>query len=83
MKHVIKIYPIYFDKVIKGLKKAELRNNDRDYKPRDIVVMREWCPNKQSYTGNSVTVKITCVNDVSSFTNVENQVMFSFVIIED
>ena len=83
MKHVIKIHPIYFKQVVKGVKKAELRVNDRCYEQGDIVEMLEWCPDKNDYTGNKIEIKITCVNDVSKFTNVDNQVMFSFVLNED
>lgn len=82
MKHVIKIHPIYFDQVIKGIKKAELRVNDRGYEQGDTVEMLEWCPDKNDYTGNKCKIQITCINDVSKFTKIDNQVMFSFVLKE-
>lgn len=81
MKHVIKIYPIYFQQVIDGLKKAELRNNDRNYQAGDIVEMLEYCPEKNDITWRNVMIEITVVNDVSQFVNTENIVMFSFILL--
>ncbi|QYC51754.1 putative activating signal cointegrator protein [Proteus phage vB_PmiS_PM-CJR] len=76
--HRIKIYPLYFRQVCSGMKKAELRINDRNYQIGELVIMKEYDPDTKSYTGNFVTVEITMVNDVSDFTNIANQVMFSF-----
>ncbi|QXO10366.1 hypothetical protein [Proteus phage vB_PmiM_ZX7] len=80
-KHEIKIYPLYFSQVCYGLKKAELRINDRNYQIGELVCMKEYNPDTKSYTGNFVTIEITMVNDVSDFTNVNNQVMFSFNVL--
>lgn len=41
----IKILPEYFEEVLSGRKRAELRLNDRDYKKGDIYDLREWNPN--------------------------------------
>lgn len=48
--HDLKILPQYFEDVISGKKKFELRKNDRDYKVGDMFVLREWNPEK-GYTG--------------------------------
>ena len=49
IKHDLKILPQYFEAVIKGRKKFELRKNDRDFKVGDIFVLREWKDGE--YTG--------------------------------
>ena len=59
MIHVIKILPAYFNAVKCGVKRFELRKNDRNYKSGDIVIMREW--NGFEHTGDEVAVTITYV----------------------
>ena len=36
--HTLKIERQYYDKVIPGIKKAELRKNDRDFKVNDLLI---------------------------------------------
>ena len=55
MQHELKILPQYFEAVVSGKKKFELRKNDRDYKVGDILMLREW---DKDYTGNFVKVKV-------------------------
>ena len=38
----LKILPQYFEEVIKGNKRAELRLNDRDFKVGDIYELEEY-----------------------------------------
>lgn len=59
--HELKIWPEYFDPVIKQLKTFEIRRNDRDFKVRDRVLLREWDPNKGEYTGRTAMVRITYI----------------------
>jgi len=47
--HDLKILPQYFEEVIKGHKRFELRKDDRDYKVGDLLVLREFKDGK--YTG--------------------------------
>lgn len=58
MVHELKILPGYFDAVKSGAKRFELRENDRNYKVGDAVIMREW---NGDYTGNEITATITYV----------------------
>lgn len=57
----IKILPEYFEEVIAGRKRAELRLNDREYKKGDIYDLREWNPKRGRYTGRKVNIQITHV----------------------
>ena len=41
MEHDLKIESYYFDQVIRGIKKFELRKNDRDFEIGDIITLRE------------------------------------------
>ncbi|MBU4680423.1 DUF3850 domain-containing protein [Cedecea davisae] len=55
--HSLKIWPAFYEAVLYGYKKAELRKSDRDFNCGDYIVLREWWDNK--YSGNKVIVKIT------------------------
>lgn len=54
-----KIWPEYFDSIASGKKKYELRLGDFQPKEGDTLILKEWDPIKKSYTGRSVTKKIT------------------------
>jgi len=43
--HDLKIAPTYYDAVLAGKKKFEIRNNDRDFKVGDIVNLK-WFDSK-------------------------------------
>lgn len=47
--HELKILPEYYDAVRKGIKKFELRKDDRDYAAGDMAILQEW--NGREYTG--------------------------------
>lgn len=58
MTHQLKIHPQYFIELVLGLKKVEVRLNDRNYQERDLLILNEWCPRMQKYTGNIQVRKI-------------------------
>lgn len=51
MKHELKIHPQYFRDVMLGLKKVEVRKNDRNYQEGDILILNEFEPSTKRYTG--------------------------------
>ncbi len=53
MTHELKILPKYFDAVAAREKTFEIRKNDRNYKPGDTLVLKEWSRGK--YTGREIT----------------------------
>ncbi|EKF65044.1 putative phage protein [Serratia plymuthica A30] len=65
--HELKITTAHFYFVLAGVKKAEFRLNDRDYKEGDILKLREWLPEAEGYTGEYVHVRITHITDVSEW----------------
>jgi len=61
MKIKKKIWPEYFEKVLSGEKKFELRLADWDCAPGDILVLREWNQETKEYTGRQIEKEIFCV----------------------
>lgn len=51
MIHDLKCWPDYFGDVLDGSKNFEVRKYDRKYAVGDKLVLREWEPSTQSYTG--------------------------------
>lgn len=44
MKHELKIWPVYYERVANGSKTFEVRRNDRNFQMGDEVILREWDP---------------------------------------
>jgi Domain of unknown function (DUF3850) len=60
-KHELKCWPEFFAPVFSGAKTAELRYNDRDYQVGDVLVLREWEPKADAYTGRECKRLVTHV----------------------
>jgi len=56
-----KIWPKYFEAVISGKKKFELRLADFEIKEGDELLLREWNPNTKEYTGRKIKKKVSYV----------------------
>lgn len=69
MEHDLKCHPEPFEGILSGLKTHEVRVNDRNYKVRDILRLREWVPIKGTYstletgryTGRECRVEVTYI----------------------
>ena len=61
--HKLKLWPEYFDVVIKGIKTFEIRKNDRDYKVGDVLLLQEYIPSEAKFTGRVLDRKITYITD--------------------
>jgi hypothetical protein len=69
MTHELKIHPQYFRDVTLGLKKFEVRKNDRNYQERDILILNEFEPSTGRYTGNQEIRKVDYIlKDVDGLT---------------
>lgn len=64
MIHELKILPEHFIPVIDGLKTAELRKNDRDFKAGDTLILMEY---NGEYTGGGCERLVTHVADVGGY----------------
>ena len=57
--HDLKVWPYFFAALLDGSKQCEARLNDRDYRVRDILRIREWDPADCEYTGRELTRRVT------------------------
>lgn len=75
MKHNLKIWPQYYERVADGSKTFEVRNNDRGFQPGDTVVLSEWDNEIKDYTlSKRLTFKIGYVLPIDG-----NRVVFSLL----
>jgi hypothetical protein len=65
MTHELKIWPEYYEKVLWGTKKWELRKNDRNFKVGDFILLQEF--NSVKYTGREIQVEVTYILHGPSF----------------
>lgn len=59
--HDLKTVQPHFDAVSSGAKKAEVRRDDRDFAVGDVLVLREYDPATNSYSGRVFEVRVTHV----------------------
>ena len=58
MIHELKTWPEYFKDVAAGIKTFELRKNDRDFQVGDELVLKEYDPKEDKYSGRYRTVLV-------------------------
>lgn len=61
MTHIIKIRTEYYNAVLAGRKKFELRRDDRFFREGDSVILKEWNACEEKYTGRWQQVEISYV----------------------
>ena len=59
--HELKTLKPYYRDVLSGLKTFEVRKNDRDYKVRDGLILREWTGTE--YTGGELLARVNYILD--------------------
>lgn len=61
MEHELKTWPDEYQAVVRGDKRFELRVNDRGFKVGDVLVLREFGPYSERYTGSLIRCKVTYI----------------------
>lgn len=61
MSHELKCWPQYFQRVMAGTKRFEVRKNDRDFQVGDVLILREWDPKTATQTGNGYDARVTYI----------------------
>ena len=62
MLHHLKTLPTFYQAVIDGKKPFEIRNNDRNFKSGDYIILEEW---NNRYTGRYCEVIVKDIFDIS------------------
>lgn len=57
--HELKVWPEFFKQLFNNSKKFELRKDDRGFKTGHYLVLREWDPTTEAYTGRVVVRRVT------------------------
>ena len=64
-RHELKVWPSYFEAIVDGRKRFELRKNERDFAVGDTLRLREFQPDNGfgggSYTGRTTDVRVTYI----------------------
>lgn len=56
--HELKTWPEFFEPILQGEKKFEIRLDDRGFRVGDHLQLWEWLPKSKSYTGRVILVKV-------------------------
>lgn len=59
--HELKIYPKYFEDILNGSKRFEIRKNDRNFQVGDKILLKEW--DNIKYSGRSIYAEIIYITD--------------------
>lgn len=79
-KHELKTWTHAFKAVWSGLKRYELRPNDRDFSVGQVVRLREWDHITETYSGREVFVTVTYVTRGGEWGLPNDRTVFSFVV---
>ena len=70
--HELKCWPDFFQALLTRRKTFEVRKDDRGYLPGDILILREYNPTTESFTGRSLEREITYISALESVPGIED-----------
>ena len=79
--HELKIWPEYFEAIRVGNKTFEIRENDRDFKEGDVLLLKEYIPVMNEYTERSMKVVVKYIMEGGRFGILPDYVVMSIEII--
>jgi hypothetical protein len=66
-KYELKSWPAFFEAILAGEKNHELRrSDDRSFNVGDVLLLREFDPKSNRYTGRELRVKVTYVTSTKN-----------------
>ena len=79
-----KVWPEYFQLILEGKKKFELRLADFDIKEGDILILEEYNPKTNTYTGRTIKKNVQSIIKVNptKMYSIEDIKKFGFYIIK-
>ncbi len=57
--HTLKTWPESFEAIVTGVKRYEIRKADRPYSVGDHLLLQEWSPETETYSGRQVCVVVS------------------------
>lgn len=81
--HELKTWPEAFGAIDDGWKTFEWRKADRNFEEGDRVLLREWDPTKETYTGRELSAEVGFVLRAPAFGVPEGYCAFSLIDVED
>ena len=63
MTHHLKTHPEFYVPIIRNVKRFEIRRNDRNFHVGDKLVLQEFDPTIQDYTGRQEDFLVTYMTD--------------------
>ena len=61
MTHELKCWTEYYAEIVSGRKTFEVRKNDRNFRIRDILVLKEYDHTLKEYTGQELYCSVTYI----------------------
>ncbi|MCK1466886.1 DUF3850 domain-containing protein [Bradyrhizobium sp. CW10] len=66
-EHKVKSWPSFFEATLSGVKTHEVRRlTDRDYQVGDRLLLQEYDPSTETYSGRELAVRITYVTSTEA-----------------
>ena len=65
--HELKTWPMQFQAVLDEVKVHELRRDDRGFRVGDTLLLREWDPGTESYSGRWLEVEVMYISKVADW----------------
>lgn len=59
--HELKSWPREFQQIADGVKRFEVRLDDRGYAVEDSLILNEWDPATKEYTGRKISATVTTI----------------------
>ena len=66
-EHELKTWPNGFEAIWGGLKRYEMRRDDRGFEVGDRLDLREWIPQTEHYTGRHIVAQVVYVTRAGDF----------------
>lgn len=63
VRHELKTWLEFYQPIEDGIKTFEIRKNDRDFRVGDSLILLEWNPYGENYTGRGTIRYITYITD--------------------
>jgi hypothetical protein len=79
MIHELKTWPEYYKAVVSGKKKFEVRKADRHFEIGDLLILKEYDPEKKAFTGKLISKEITYILQGGQFGISPGYVIMSIV----